>query len=273
MAKGLARIPGQLSLTAARDLETKIGYQYRKADGEVAELRRMMLQFDEGKGWRSLNYSNFGAWAARKLPQYGKAYHSRLLSAATTERDCLGEEYEGHEPLPERVLREFNQVPQSRRREAFLKAQAMAKEKPGKGGSVDVTLGVAHKAAQLFPAASVDAKPADVKDERGVGVGDDALKAVFEASAGFDTVMSLLARVKMNLQRLVEGPAGAILAQEINQIEVKRDWIYRTVRFARPFAICIYCGGDPRTRDKCKACKGAGYLNEDRHKQAPKAPK
>lgn len=271
MATKLAPITGQMTLAKARILEAKILSQVDKTEGEVAELRRMMVEFDDGKGWRALNYGHYAAWARKRLPQYSKQHHFRLLDAATTERDCLGEEFGEHDPVPERVLREFSQVPEPKRREAWLKAREQSPKDPKTGEQV-VTTGVAKKVAQLYPAASVGA-PTDTKDQRGAEVAEDALKKVFDAAAGFDTVLSLLGRIKTNMDQLIQGPAGALLTAEINQIEEKRHWIYEAVRFARPFAVCIYCGGHHLTKLKCKACKGAGYLNEDRYKQAPKAPK
>lgn len=41
------------------------------------------------------------------------------------------------------------------------------------------------------------------------------------------------------------------------------------LRFAMPFAVCRYCGGDERNAE-CRACDGAGFVNEGMYKNTPR---
>lgn len=44
--------------------------------------------------------------------------------------------------------------------------------------------------------------------------------------------------------------------------------VKRQLKFARPHAVCVYCGGV--SSERCNACKGAGYINIDLYTAAPK---
>lgn len=51
------------------------------------------------------------------------------------------------------------------------------------------------------------------------------------------------------------------LTAEINNVK-------RIFRFALPYAVCPYCGGD-ENNDECRACDGAGFVNELTYKATP----
>ncbi len=44
--------------------------------------------------------------------------------------------------------------------------------------------------------------------------------------------------------------------------------VKRILRFARPFAVCGYCGGDENNKE-CRACDGCGFVNEMTYKFTP----
>ncbi|KKM86736.1 hypothetical protein LCGC14_1276100, partial [marine sediment metagenome] len=41
------------------------------------------------------------------------------------------------------------------------------------------------------------------------------------------------------------------------------------LKFAMPFAVCRYCGGDENNME-CRACGGAGFVNEGMYKNTPR---
>jgi hypothetical protein len=45
--------------------------------------------------------------------------------------------------------------------------------------------------------------------------------------------------------------------------------VKRIFRFALPYAVCSYCGGD-ENNDECRACGGCGFVNEMTYKSTPK---
>ena len=52
------------------------------------------------------------------------------------------------------------------------------------------------------------------------------------------------------------------LTAEINNVK-------RIFRFALPYSVCCYCGGDEKN-DECRACGGSGFVNEMTYKSTPK---
>ena len=52
------------------------------------------------------------------------------------------------------------------------------------------------------------------------------------------------------------------LTAEINNVK-------RIFRFALPYAVCPYCGGDEKNAE-CRACGGCGFVNEKMYQASPK---
>lgn len=48
--------------------------------------------------------------------------------------------------------------------------------------------------------------------------------------------------------------------------------VKRIFRFALPYAVCGYCGGD-ENNDECRACDGCGFVNEATYRATPKGLK
>ena len=44
--------------------------------------------------------------------------------------------------------------------------------------------------------------------------------------------------------------------------------VKRIFRFAMPYAVCRYCGGDENNAE-CRACDGCGFVNEITHRSTP----
>ena len=100
--------------------------------------------------------------------------------------------------------------------------------------------------------------------------GNGTLEAVMAAASGFDAVLGVLSSLKTKITTLANGPAGELLAGELESIDRHRKDIYRFVRFCRPYAECIYCGGSGAKKGRvCRGCKGRGWLNETAITNAP----
>lgn len=253
----LAPIKGQMSVTEAKKLGDEIAQQYVKADGEVGELRRMIMRFCDTHGYRALQYTCFEDWAAKKLPQYGRRYHFKLKERAEVEQRVLGDNIDDAPGVPGMILKELAKVPEDKQAEAWAAInEKMPKDDDGnprwKGS---VARRVCANYILATQAASIEGDGTEVNEK---------IRPVFECVDDFDQVLTLLRKARTIMHRLVEGPAGAIIAREANGIEEKRSWLENAIKFCKPHAQCIYCrGGGGSGHSVCKACKGTGWLNQD----------
>ncbi len=109
----------------------------------------------------------------------------------------------------------------------------------------------------------------DGKDGTGKAA-DGPMVKVFETAAEFDPARQNLVKLKQALNRLKGLPGGEMLQMGYQRIMSDLDNLDTEIKFAKPFAPCCYCDGEPK---HCKACKGIGWLNETAHKAAPKEKK
>ncbi len=56
---------------------------------------------------------------------------------------------------------------------------------------------------------------------------------------------------------------------KIENLTARIGDVKRIFRFALPYAVCGYCGGD-ENNDECRACDGAGFVNELTYRATPK---
>lgn len=263
----LAPRKGQMSITAAKKAGEEIAVQYVKADGEVGELRRMIVAFVDGHGPNALQFPNFESWAAKKLPRYSRGHHFKLLEQARVEARVLGTGVDDAPGIPGSVLAELAKVPEKSQAAAWTEVvEAMPKDDDGEPRWKS---SVARKACASF---MIVAAAAEIEDD-GTEV-HDRLKPVFAVASDFDQIVAHLRKARSLLHRLIEGPAGAVLAREANGIEEKRSWLENAIKFCKPHAQCIYCRGSGGSgHSVCQACKGAGWLNKDGFDAASAAKK
>ncbi len=112
-------------------------------------------------------------------------------------------------------------------------------------------------------------EPAAVLDERGEPVTEERFQRIFAHSARFGSIMSALANLKTEIKELDEMPAGEVLHEQIQSIERDRRNMYAAVKFAKPWAVCPYCGGSA-SHSQCGGCKGRGWVTKEVFDQSRK---
>ena len=111
----------------------------------------------------------------------------------------------------------------------------------------------------------VESKPATTappsKPEQKPEVPKGLLPAFNEAPA-FTALVQQCGKIKTELARLADSPAGVFLAERMTQIGADLANLQRAIKFAKPDAICPYCKGKGcKPQDGRKApCRGAGWV-------------
>lgn len=158
-------------------------------------------------------------------------------------------------PLRESHARELARLPVEQRAEALADATKAAGKKPPTADQIKAE--VDRRAAD---------EPEPVTDARGSPVTQKKLQPVFVAGVAFGTLASQVATLKGKVAALLEGPAGAVLAEQRQDVERDRQNILAALKFSRPYTVCPYC--DARKKD-CEACRGRGWVTKHVHDQAP----
>lgn len=81
----------------------------------------------------------------------------------------------------------------------------------------------------------------------------------------FKELMNAITAIKSKVTKLVESPLGRHINP--NELNANLTNAYRILKFAMPYADCVYCGKS--IKKTCKACGGHGWLVQDVFKQAP----
>ena len=250
--------------TSAQAATKNIVAQFHAADSAVAEIRVSVFDFNAREGWLAMGYKSFHQWADACLP-WEKSRCYNLLDEAEVEQKVIsgatGSPVDG--VIPARHLTSLVKVDPDSQQRVYQQAVDLAnvghdgETMPPKQRDVD-------KAIRTYK----EAQP--TTDARGSSLSNETLDEVMDAANGFDAVLGILASLKTKLAALAKSPAGELLAGELDSINRHRGDIYRLVRFCRPYAECIYCGGSgAKNGRKCRGCKGRRWLNEISIKSAP----
>jgi transposase-like protein len=86
---------------------------------------------------------------------------------------------------------------------------------------------------------------------------------VFKRAAEYDITMRLIAEAKTAAVALAKDP---VIGHHLHPQELAADLdnALSALKFAKPYAVCSYCGGKG-----CSPCRQSGYLGRDVFKQAP----
>lgn len=106
--------------------------------------------------------------------------------------------------------------------------------------------------------------PETIEDELGQPV-PDRLAGIFRAANEFEAYARSLNVMKQWAKGIVETPAGNFLRLELIEGEIKQA--QRTLRSAKPYALCPYC--QTRKRSNCQACRGGGFITKIVYDQLP----
>ncbi len=248
-----------LSATDAAVSSNNIVTAFRRVDNNVADLRTMILEFDDKQGWQAMGYDSFSVWSSKCLPWAKSRCYALLVEAGVASR--IKGLLDGD--IPSSHLSALSTVSVSQQAEVFGEAVKTANE--GNEGE-DWMPKAKHVAAAVskWKASKAPEPPVEAPD---APESDPIATLIAEGGKPFDSLMGILSGLKTKIRELSETPSGALLAGELDDIERHRKNIYQLIRFSRPYAKCPYCHLYPAS--KCKACLGRKWVNETVAKQAP----
>lgn len=99
-------------------------------------------------------------------------------------------------------------------------------------------------------------------DEVGHKIPKELATEFMIATGEMQDLQAEIMRARRHLTKIMEQPWSAYVDQSVGAA-LSRAW--SGAKFARPYTICPYCGGD-----KCKACKGRGWMPKDVFDRVPK---
>lgn len=263
-----------LSAPRAKRLSQRISDQCVKVEGEQGTLRNLLVDFNDGNGWKVLGYKNWEGWATKVLPQ-SRSMLFRQLAAGQHEAALgmtVGETPESH-------LRGLGKIPADQRQAVMNRAAEIAVEADRPRQATDVKAAIREvvpTTARVVDAqATAEARPvsAEPQDAVGVTIPENLLLVFDAASAPFAEGLRLLMQLKTLIGEMVEGKASRFIGNQLQSLEHDRMNMFAAIKFGKPYAVCPYCKG---LKKSCKACGDpetgkdpVGWVNEIIWKQSP----
>lgn len=92
------------------------------------------------------------------------------------------------------------------------------------------------------------------------------VREALNAAEMFGTIQKAITNIKRQVREIIDaGPLGRHINPQ--EIEANLTNAFRIMKFAAPFADCVYCGR--MLKKTCNACKGYGWLTKDQFNMAP----
>lgn len=126
-----------------------------------------------------------------------------------------------------------------------------------------LSVSAAAKAVDRAKATPADEAPKDA-DGRVI---PEHLREVFRKTELFDKFAQVLSTLKGQVRQAIEADPVAWSQFSENRFQAALDQAHDLLKLSGPFIICSYCGGDQS--DKCRACKGSGFLNRAQTRCVP----
>lgn len=259
-----------LTATKAKRLSQRIADQCVKVEGEQGTLRKLLVDFNDGNGWKALGYKNWEGWAVKVLPQ-SRSMLFRQLAAGQHEAALgitVGDTPESH-------LRGLSKIPADRRQAVMEQADTIAAEADRPRQAGDVKAAIREVIPTTARVVDDEARPvsAEPKDSVGVAIPEHLLIVFDAASAPFAEGLRLLMQLKTLIGEMVEGKASRFIGNQLQSLEHDRMNMFASIKFGKPYAVCPYCKGQKKS---CKACGDpetgkdpVGWVNEIIWKQSP----
>lgn len=108
------------------------------------------------------------------------------------------------------------------------------------------------------------------------------LEESFSLADRFACLVDTVSEVKSEAKAMAAVPGGEILEARMSQVQSQTSELYRAIKEAEPFAVCMKCGGDlKKATTACQPCKGRGWVTREQfdrfpesvRKSVPKPPK
>ena len=256
-----------LTPTLAKRLSARIADQVVKLDANQADLRKLLVSFSDGNGWKAMGYKKWEDWAKKVMPQ-SRSMLFRQLAAGKHEK-ALGMDIGS---APESHLRTLGKVPVEKRKDVFDAAVKAAEKADRPMQAKDVVEAAAVVTQPKVTGAKAVAAITPL-DAVGVEIPDGLLKVFGNARAPFDEAMRVLSQLKTLVTDMVEGEASHYIGGQTAELEQERMNMFHSIKFGRPFAVCPYCKGQ---KQSCKACgdtktgeNPVGWVNELIWRESP----
>jgi hypothetical protein len=157
-----------------------------------------------------------------------------------------------------KVCAEMTEVPEEP--QADDKPQDSAKKNTSRSETVDVKRGDSEYKAK---------KPKKkVQDATGSPVPKHLVK-IFKRHKEFRAPIKQLNDMLRAVRQGIEAEDKLYRFIKIENLTAEINNVKRIFRFALPYAVCPYCGGD-ENNDDCRACDGCGFVNEATYQATPK---
>lgn len=114
------------------------------------------------------------------------------------------------------------------------------------------------------PAAAGDPPPPVETDRIGNPIPNDRIAEAFRRDHELTEWCVAVGRIKAAVLKSIERQDPLYADLVGNQVKCDCDNLRRAIHFARPYAVCPYCGGEG-----CKGCHGRGWCNRITYKSAP----
>lgn len=236
---------------------TDIVQQMSKADAQqcVKQIREhasnvveLAIRLRDERGWKALGYESWNECVVGEFGESRRHLNRMIRAAEIAEKLEVGPIGPSSKAIPESVVRPLAALPESEQPAAWSEAVESA---GGKQPTAKQVKEVVEKRAKPEPG-PLDGLLASVRE-------------AIEQAEAFRELMNAITQVKSKVRKIIESPLGRhINPQELNAHLTNA---FRILKFAMPFADCVYCG---RTIKKtCKACGGQGWLVQDVFNQAP----
>jgi hypothetical protein len=100
------------------------------------------------------------------------------------------------------------------------------------------------------------ALPSVVKDDEGQEIKSPKLVELWNRRDEISLMMAAVTKIKSTVNRACDAKDPLYTHVSVNQLMADCGNVYRALRFAKPYALCPYCGGR-----SCKVCK-TGFVGE-----------
>ena len=95
------------------------------------------------------------------------------------------------------------------------------------------------------------------RDQVGREIKDDKLREIFGRRQEITDLMTAVSRVKTAVERAVKAKDALYAHILLSRVQAEASNLYDALKFARPHAVCPYCGGLG-----CRACSGVGFVGQ-----------
>ncbi len=119
-------------------------------------------------------------------------------------------------------------------------------------------------AVGVSPAAAGDPPPPVETDRIGNPIPNDRIAEAFRRDHELTEWCVAVGRIKAAVLKSIEQQDPLYADLVGTQVQCDCDNLRRAIHFARPYAVCPYCGGEG-----CKVCHGRGWCNRITYKSAP----